>query len=136
MAAMTGYNATLQLDNAAGTLTSIGSVRSITPLSVSVGTVETTTLTSTSGFREHIATLSDLGEASVTILYDPLDASDVIIRAAVVDRVIRTFKLTYPDASYQQAEVIVTNWTPAQIAPDGLMELTFTCKGTGVPAYA
>lgn len=136
MAAMTGYNATLQLDNAAGTLTSIGSVRSITPLSVSVGTVETTTLTSTSGFREHIATLSDLGEASMTILYDPLDASDVIIRAAVVDRVIRTFKLTYPDASYQQAEVIVTNWTPAQIAPDGLMELTFTCKGTGVPAYA
>jgi predicted secreted protein len=136
MAAMTGYNATLQLDNAAGTPTTIGSVRMITPLSASVGTVETTTLTSTSGFREYIATLSDLGEASVTILYDPLDAADVIIRAAVVDRVIRTFKLTYPDASYQQAEVIVTAWTPAQIQPDGLMELTFTCKGTGVPAYA
>ena len=136
MAAMTGYNTTVQLDNASGVLTTLGDVKSITALPLSVGTVETTTLTSTSGYREYIGTLSGLGECSLTVNFDPLNATDVLVRAAVTDRVARTLKITFPDSSYQQAEVIVTGWEIGDVTPDGLMEATMTVQGTGVPSYA
>ena len=136
MPAMIGYNATVQLDNAAGSLTTIGEVISVTPFGANVGTVETTHLTSTSGFREHIATLSDMGEGSVSINFDPASATDVLVRTAITDRLVRTFKVTYPDAASISCECFVTSWEIGEVTADGKMEASLGVKFTGVPTYA
>lgn len=130
-----GYGATVQLDNAAGSLTSIGEVISATPFSASVGTQDATHLSSTSGYREFIATLSDMGEGSVTINFDPGSATDSLVRTAVTDRLVRTFKVTYPDTTYYSCECFVTSWEIGEVTPDGKMEATMGVKFTGVPTY-
>jgi hypothetical protein len=133
--AIVGYNTTLQLDNAAGTLTTLGEVVSITPINVSVGTVETTHLTSTSGYREYLSTLSDAGEASVTISWTPGNATDIILYTASTDRLVRTFKPTFPNSKFISVECFVTDYAPGAINADGKLEATFTVKFTGVPTY-
>lgn len=133
--ATTGYNATVQLDNAAGSLTTLGEVISVTPFGANVGTVEATHLTSTSGFREHIPTLSDMGEGAVTINFDPGSATDSLVRTAITDRLVRTFKVTYPDASTFACECFVTSWEIGEVTPDGKMEASLGVKFTGVATY-
>ena len=134
--ATTGYSATVQLDNAGGSLTTIGEVITATPFGASVGTVDATHLSSPSGYREHISTLPDMGEGSVSINFDPGSATDVLVRTAIGDRLIRTFKVTYPDSSSVSCECYVTSWEIGELAPDGKMEATMGVKFTGVPTYA
>ena len=133
--AIVGNGTTLQLDNAAGSLTSVGEVTNVKPYSGTAGTVEATHLSSTSGYREYIATLSDGGEAAVTVNYLPGDATDVLIRTAVTDRLVRTFKIVFPNTKYIQSECFVTSYDPAGVVADGKMEMTFNVKFTGVPTY-
>lgn len=133
--AVIGNGTTLQLDNAAGSLTSVGEVVSVTPLNLSVGTVDATHLSSTSGHREFISTLTDAGEASVTVNWLAGDATDILIRTAGTDRQVRTFKVTFVNTKYISIECFVTSYAPASVTPDGKMEMTFTVKFTGVPTY-
>lgn len=133
--ATVGYGATVQLDNAAGTLTSIGEVVNVTPMSASVGTVDATHLSSTSGYREFIAALTDGGEASVTVNYVPGGSTDALVQAALTDRLTRTFKVTFPNSKYVQSESIVTSYAPGSVTPDGKLEMTFSVKFTGVATF-
>jgi len=133
--AIPGYGATAYLDNAGGTPTLVGEVVSFTPFAMSVGTADATHLSSTSGHREFISTLTDGGEASVTINFLPGDATDILVRTAMTDRLVRTLKFTFPNTKYVQSEVFVTGYEPADTTADGKMEMSFNVKATGVPTY-
>lgn len=133
--AIAGYGATAYLDNAAGTPTLCGEVVSFTPFGMSVATAESTHLSSTSGHREFISTLTDGGEASVTVNFTPGDATDVLVRTAMTDRLVRTLKFTFVNTKYVQSEVFVTAYEPAETVADGKLEMSFNVKATGVPTY-
>lgn len=131
-----GYGTTVQLDNAAGTLTSIGEAVSVKPYGYSVDTVEATHLSSPSAHKEFIAALIDVGEGNVTVNHDQHSATDQLLRAAMLDRVVRTFKVTFPDGATFACECIVTGYEPAEIAAGDKMTCTFSVKFTGVPTFA
>lgn len=133
--ALVGYNTTVQLDNASGTLTSVGEVNGVTPFGASVNTVDTTHLTSTSGYHEYLATSSEMGEGSLTINYDPNSATDQLVRTALGDRLVRTLKVTFPDSQYFQCECFVTGWEVGEISIDDKLTATMTVKFTGAPTW-
>jgi predicted secreted protein len=136
MAGAIGYGATVYLDNGAGTLTLIGEPTSIEPYGYSVDTVDTTHLTSTSAHREYVAGLADVGEASVEVNHDQHSATDQLLRAAMLDRAVRTFKVVWADAANFSCECFVTGYNPGTITPEGKMSASFTVKFTGVPTFA
>jgi predicted secreted protein len=136
MAGAIGYGATVYLDNAAGTLTLLGEPTSIEPYGYAVDTVESTHMTSTSAHREYIAGLADVGEASVEFNHDQHSATDILIRAAMLDRAVRTFKVVWADAANFACECFVTAYSPGTITPDGKMSSSMTVKFTGVPTFA
>jgi predicted secreted protein len=131
-----GYGATVYLDNAAGTLTLLGEPTSIEPYGYSVDTVDATHLTSTSAHREYIAGLADVGEASVELNHDQHSATDQLLRAAMLDRGVRTFKVIWADGANFSCEGFVTAYAPGAIVADDKMSASFTVKFTGVPTFA
>lgn len=133
--AITAYGATAYLDDASGTPTLMGEVINIKPFDISVDMAETTHMTSTSGFRTHMPTLSSVGTSEIQINFDPGSATDVLVRTATTDRLVRTLKITYSDTTYQQAECFVTGWEIGGFAPDGKLEATMTVQATGVAAW-
>jgi predicted secreted protein len=136
MAGAIGYGATVYLDNAAGSLTLLGEPTSIEPYGYSVDTVDSTHLTSTSAHREYIAGLADVGEASVELNHDQQSATDILLRTAMSDRLVRTFRVVFPDAATFTCECFVTAYSPGTVTPGDKMTASFTVKFTGVPTYA
>ena len=129
-----GNGATLFLDDASGTPTAVGEVLSVTPIAISGGTADATHLGS-GGWRDFIPTIRDAGEVSVTVNWIVGGATETLVRTAVADGLTRTFKVTAPNTKFIQTECIVTSFEPAEITPDGKLELTFTAKLTGSPTY-
>lgn len=129
-----GNGATLFLDDASGTPTAVGEVRSVTPIAISGGTADATHLGS-GGWRDFIPTIRDAGEVSVTVNWIVGGATETLVRTAVADGLTRTFKVTAPNTKFIQTECIVTSFEPAEITPDGKLEMTFAAKLTGSPTY-
>jgi predicted secreted protein len=136
MAGAIGYGATAYLDNASGTLTLLGDVTNIDPYGYRVETVETTHLGSTSAHREYEPALVTAGNGSVDLNHDQHSATDQLLRAAMLDRAKRTFKVIWPDGATFSCESIVTEYNPGAIAPGELMKSNFTVTFTGVPTFA
>lgn len=132
--AIVGSGATVLLDNAAGSPTSVGEVVSVTPIAVSGGTADATHLGS-GGWRDFIATIRDAGEGSLTINWIPGDATDQLLRTAVGDGLMRTLKVTAPNTKFIQCECFVTAYEPGEITPDGKLEGSINVKFTGSPTY-
>ena len=131
--ATTGLGTTAQLDNASGSLTSLGEIVSVSPFKASRGTADATHLGSTWG--EVIPLIAKGGALSVTVHFIPGDATDVLVRTAVGDGLQRTFKTTFLSTKYVQTECFVTDYEPATVTPEGKMEMTFIVQPTGAPTY-
>lgn len=132
-----GSGATFWLDNAAGSLTQLSEVLSVALPNPQIEDVEATHMASTA--REFIAGLRDYGEGDVEMNYIPGSATDVLIRAAVVDGVTRSFKsvLKLADLSYWKIEgdCIVKGYV--RNAPiDDRLTATMTVRFTGSPTEA
>lgn len=134
--ATTGYGTTCQIDNAAGALTSIGEVKRVKPFGISLDTVEASHLTSPNAFKEFVAALKDVGQATFTVNHDQKSATDVLLRTAIDDRGVRTFKVTFPDTETFQCECFVVNYEVGDISPDDVVTADVTLKFTGAPTFS
>jgi hypothetical protein len=70
----------------------------------------------------------------------PGNATDVLVRAAIVDKVTRAFKIVLPIAggsTHQEitGNCVVKGWVPVDPI-DNRMTATLTVRFTGTPAYA
>jgi hypothetical protein len=132
-----GLGSEFWLDNASGTLTQLGEILTVTPPNPQVDDVEATHMGSTA--REFIAGLTDYGEGAFEFNFIPNNATDVLIRAAIVDKVGRSFKIVLPiaDGTTQEitGECIVKGWVPTDPI-DNRMTATLTVRYTSTPSYA
>jgi hypothetical protein len=132
-----GLGSEFWLDNASGTLTQLDELLSVTPPNPQVADVEATHMGSTA--REFIAGLTDYGEGAFEFNFIPHNATDVLIRAAIVDKVGRNFKVVLPiaDGTTQEVtgECIVKGWVPTDPI-DNRMTATLTVRYTSTPSYA
>jgi hypothetical protein len=132
-----GLGSKFWLDNASGTLTLLDELLSVTPPNPQVADVEATHMGSTA--REFIAGLTDYGEGAFEFNFIPNNATDQLIRAAIVDKVGRSFKVVLPiaDGTTQEitGECIVKGWVPTDPI-DNRMTATLTVRYTSTPSYA
>lgn len=131
-----GLGSEFWLDNASGVLTQLDELLSVTPPNPQIEDVEATHMGSTA--REFISGLADFGSGEFTFNFIPHNATDVLIRAAIVDRVARSFKIVLPIASGSTQEItgecIVQGWAPADPIDDR-MTASLTVRYTGSPTY-
>lgn len=129
-----GLGTEFWLDNASGVLTKLGEVLSVTPPNPQIEEVDATHMDSTA--REFIAGLADYGEGTFEFNYIPNNATDQLIRAAIADRVTRSFKIVVPIAAGGTQEIagdcIVKGWERT-IPIDDRMTASMTVRFTGSP---
>lgn len=130
-----GYGSTMQIDNAAGTLTDVGEIVAIGGPGARKATPDATHMGSPSRTQEFISGLHDPGEVSVTLNYTPAQASNTHILEIHRAQASRTYAITWPDGASVTGELFVSSVEPAVQVGDK-MELTFTAKLTGVQTYA
>ena len=132
-----GLGSEFWLDNASGVLTQLDELLSVTPPNPQIEEVEATHMGSTA--REFIAGLTDFGEGEFEFNFIPHNATDQLIRAAISDRVQRSFKIVLPRAAGDTQEItgecIVKGWVPNDPIDDR-MTATLTVRYTGSPSYA
>lgn len=133
-----GLGSTFWLANASAVLTQLDELLSVTPPNPQVDDVEATHMGSTA--KEYISGLTDYGEGSFEFNFIPGNATDVLVRAAIVDKVTRAFKIVLPIAggsTHQEitGNCVVKGWVPVDPI-DNRMTATLTVRFTGTPAYA
>jgi predicted secreted protein len=136
--ALIGWDAEFWLDNASGTLTQIAEVTAITPPNPQTDTIEVTNFKSAGRRREYIAGLIEDGEGTFEMNLVPGSASDVLLRAAQADGVVRSYRLILPtsgDGWQIDGECIVTGYERS-IPIDDRMTATVTVRFTGANTEA
>lgn len=130
-----GSGTTVYLDNASGTPVLLDEVLEVTPPNPKVDDVEATHMASTA--REYIAGLIDYGEGNFKFNYIPNNATDILIRAAIVDKVGRTLTVTIPlaDGTHQQVscECIVKGWE-RDVPIDDRLTAVMSVRFSGSPS--
>lgn len=129
-----GLGSEFWLDNASDVLTQLDELLSVTPPNPQIDDVEATHMASTA--REFIAGLTDYGEGQFEFNYVPNNGTDVLIRAAIVDKVERDFKIVLPIADGTTQEItgkcICKGWVRTDPI-DNRMTATLTVRYTGSP---
>jgi hypothetical protein len=132
-----GLGSQFWLANASAVLTQLDELLSVTPPNPQIDDVEATHMASTA--KEFIAGLTDYGSGDFEFNFIPGNATDVLIRAAIVDKVARAFKIVLPIANGTHQEItgncIVKGWVPSDPIADR-MTATLTVRFTGTPSYA
>lgn len=130
-----GYGSQLLMDDGVGVYTALANVVSIDGPNEVLGTVEGTHLGSDNSQREHVATLKDGGDISLTLHFDPTAAtqnSTTGLRKKYVDRTLTNFRLVFAGFSQRfNFAAYVTAISPA-ISLEGITELSVTLKVSGV----
>jgi hypothetical protein len=131
-----GLGSEFWLDSAGDVLTQLDELLSVTPPNPQIEEVEATHMGSTA--REFIAGLADFGEGEFSFNFIPGNATDVLIRAAIADRVTRDFKIVLPIAAGGAQEItgqcIVKGWVPTDPI-DARMTAALTVRYTSTPSY-
>ncbi len=133
-AAKTGWGGEFHLDDASNVLTELGEVVSFTLPNSVVETLDATHLKSPGRKREKISGLIDDGDIQVVVNYVPGGATDVLVRAAKADGVLRDFMAVIPRATANwevSGTGIVTGWDRGEIVADGVMRGTMTLTVSG-----
>ena len=105
MAAITANTTTISID---GGSTDIADVTSISPISLSLATLDTSNLDST--WRTFIGGIKDGGECTFEINYDPVSASHVTIEAAI-DGTAKSIKVTFSDGKAMDFSAVITSYS-------------------------
>lgn len=133
-AAKTGWGGEFHLDNASNALTELDEVVSFTLPNGAVEMLDATHLKSPNRHREKISGLIDDGDIQVVVNYVPGGATDVLVRAAKADGVLRDFMAVVPRAAAAweiTGTGIVTGWDRGEIVSDGVMRGTITLTVSG-----
>ena len=129
-----GLGSEFWLDNASNVLTQLDELLSVTPPNPQIDDVEATHMGSTA--KEFIAGLTDYGSGDFEFNYIPNNATDVLIRAAIADKVERSYKIVLPIADGSTQEItgncIVKGWVRSDPIADR-MTATLTVRFTGSP---
>lgn len=88
-----------------------------------------------SAAKEFIMGLQDFGTFKVDVNHLPADAGQVLLRAAKADRVKRTFRATFSDASTAIFDAYVLS-NPVSGGVDAKVDASFSLRITGAVAFA
>ena len=105
MAAITGNTTTISID---GGTTALADVTSISPMSLSLATLDTSNLDST--WRTFIGGIKDGGECTFEINYDPASTSHLTIEAAI-DGTAKDIKVVYSDTKETEFKAVITSFS-------------------------
>mgnify|MGYP003628270574 CR=1 FL=1 len=105
MAAITANDTKLSID---GGTTTIADVTSISPISLSLATLDTSNLEST--WRTFIGGIKDGGECTFEINYDPASTSHLTIESAI-DGLKRDIKVTFSDDKFMEFDAVITSFS-------------------------
>ena len=105
MAAITANDTKISID---GGTTTIADVTSISPISLSLATLDTSNLEST--WRTFIGGIKDGGECTFEINYDPASTSHLTIEAAI-DGLKRDIKVTFSDDTFMEFDAVITSFS-------------------------
>lgn len=132
--AKTGWGGEFHLDDASNVLTELVEVVSFTLPNGTVEMLDATHLKSPGRHREKIAGMIDDGDIQVVVNYVPGGATDVLVRAAKADGVLRDFMAVIPRASANwevTGDAVVTGWDRGEVVADGVMRGTITLTVSG-----
>lgn len=138
-AAKIGWGGEFHLDNASDSLTELVEVVSFTLPNGETEQVEATHLKSPNRRREFIAGMIDDGELEVVLNYVPGSATDILLRAAQDDGVVRDWMAVIPreTANWEvTGDGIVTGYDRGTVEVDGVMRATVTIKVSGAQVEA
>lgn len=131
-----GYSVTIQVSDAAPATTptnAIGGVTAFTPPNFSRDVIDVTTTASANLTREFIGGLIDPGEASFSILWDSGNTVDTLLRAMLLERLPRTWRITFNQ--YSPARTVTFSGILSAYERDTPMEdkmtATMTVKVSG-----
>lgn len=110
--------------------TTLGQLVSVQPPQMSMGTVETTTLSST--WRTFIATVLDGGEVTCTVNYDASDSSHAQLWTDFQAGTVDSWKIVFADTGAAEVAFsgIITALEWGEYTIDDLVQLNITIKVT------
>lgn len=131
-----GWKSQMWLDDAAGTLTKLLGVTNVAPPTVETGEAEVTDLEATNRFRSFIPTMRDPGSIVVTLNYVGNSATDILVRAAAADLVVRDWEVVYSDnAGAIDRKISGTGYVSSISEPtvslEGVKQMSFTIRVSG-----
>lgn len=111
----------------------IGELVGVTPPQKSRETIDATHMASPDGYREHISSLRDGGEATLTFNY----TSDgyAVLEELFDDDDPATFRITFTDGAKLVFSGLVTDQPIDDIAIDDKVGMSATIKVTGKPVF-
>jgi len=112
----------------------IAEVNSISAVEITLETMDTTTLNSTSGFREFIGTHFSGGDVTLECNYDPSDADGQGgLKADQVAKIVQSFELVFPPETGTTVAFsgVITKWGIGDVKVDGKVGLKVTIKVSG-----
>lgn len=139
MPGISAFGTLLQIGDGGGTesFTTIADVKDISGPGFTLDTKETTTHSSSGGWREFAPGLKDGGEVTMDINFQPTNATHSYSTGLVKDfnnRTLRNFRIVFPDAGTTTwtFAAYVTNFEPN--APvDDFLGASVTLKISGAP---
>lgn len=144
MAEATGLGTKFQRekDSPAVGFDDIASVVSITPPQLTRETVDVEELAPTDDMKRKLVGLIDGGDFTVTVNYDPEDATQKLLETDLANGVEVTYRIQFPydDALYSgggycEINGIVTGFAPQEIASGEVMQAEITFAVTSKPDY-
>lgn len=136
--AQIGWGAQFWLDSAADVLTQLGEITGISLPNPQVQDVEATHFGSPNRRREYISGPIEDGEGTFEMNYDPGSATDVLLRAAIADGVVRDYKIVIPDGAgtWEVTGDCVVKGYERNVPIDDRMTASVTVRFTGAVTEA
>lgn len=130
MSVLKGKGTTIGVNASSGATVAIAQVKEISGPNRSVGTVESTNLSSTS--RTFLTTIPDGGEVTFTVQFDPTEATHVTLDtlAKTPDDTV-AWLITLTNADTIGFSGLLTGYNVTGMGVDGLLECEITIKVTG-----
>lgn len=115
--------------------TPIAQVSSITPPGPTRDTVEVDDLNPADEVKKKLLGLIDVGEATLTLNFDPANLGHSALEAALYSGALQTCKIKYPTGSGYTFSGYVTGFAPQEITAGDVMQAEVTITVTTKPTY-
>lgn len=117
------------LSSAPSTYSSIGELVSVTPPQRTRETIDATHMGSPDGYREHLSSLRDGGEATLTFNYTA--AGYAVLEGLFDDDDPATFRITFPDGATMIFDGFITDQPIDEVTVDDKIGMSANVKVTG-----